>query len=205
MKFSPMIRSTPIVRELFPQRANDQLATILYRERKDGLARLLITGANSPRQLEPSDDRRTGPRRRQQVRSQRDGRSRADGGQPVARHRRRQDFQDQHAADDARLPHHAQLPGRLARASLLPCPHCGVQQILEWDNLLANLDPAKPDDAHFTCVACGCVIEESDRPRCSPAFSGAPITLPPPKSIAAFGFGAHTATCRPGRRSRANG
>ena len=32
------------------------------------------------------------------------------------------------------------------------CPHCGTMQILEWDNFLANLDPAKPDDAHFTCA-----------------------------------------------------
>ena len=29
--------------------------------------------------------------------------------------------------------------------------------------MLATLDPSNPDDAHFTCVACGCVIEESYR------------------------------------------
>ena len=53
--------------------------------------------------------------------------------------------------------------GRLARASLCQCPHCAEYQVLEWDNLLATLDPSSPDDAHFTCVACGCVIEE-ERP-----------------------------------------
>ena len=44
------------------------------------------------------------------------------------------------------------------------CPHCAEYQVLEWDNMLATLDPSKSDDAHFTCVACGCVIEESYRP-----------------------------------------
>jgi phage terminase large subunit GpA-like protein len=43
-------------------------------------------------------------------------------------------------------------------------------QVLEPDNFLGNLDPAKPDEAHFTCVACGCLIEESDRPRMLAGF-----------------------------------
>jgi phage terminase large subunit GpA-like protein len=38
-------------------------------------------------------------------------------------------------------------------------------QVLEWDNMLAGLDPAKPEDAHFTCVACGALIEEHHRPQ----------------------------------------
>ena len=49
MKLAPMMKSTVIVRDLFPPRANAQLASILYKERKDGLSRLLVTGANSLR------------------------------------------------------------------------------------------------------------------------------------------------------------
>ncbi len=45
----------------------------------------------------------------------------------------------------------------------VPCPHCGVTQPLEWANMLANLDEANPDDAHFTCVACGKRLEERHR------------------------------------------
>ena len=35
----------------------------------------------------------------------------------------------------------------------VPCPHCEHMQVLEWDNMLAALDPANPEDAHFTCEA----------------------------------------------------
>ena len=45
----------------------------------------------------------------------------------------------------------------------VPCPHCGVLQPLEWANMLAGLDEDNPDDAHFTCVACGERIEERHR------------------------------------------
>src|SRR5579863_9018738 len=51
MKLAPLMRSTATVREQFPEKARDALASILYKERKDGLARLLITGANSPASL----------------------------------------------------------------------------------------------------------------------------------------------------------
>jgi phage terminase large subunit GpA-like protein len=51
MKLSPMMRTTPIVAEQFPQRARDGADNVLFKERRDGLARLLVTGANSPASL----------------------------------------------------------------------------------------------------------------------------------------------------------
>jgi phage terminase large subunit GpA-like protein len=51
MKLSPMMRATPIVAEQFPQRARDGADNVLFKERRDGLSRLLITGANSPASL----------------------------------------------------------------------------------------------------------------------------------------------------------
>lgn len=45
----------------------------------------------------------------------------------------------------------------------VPCPHCGAEQSLEWDNMLAALDEAAPDDAHFTCIHCSERIEERHR------------------------------------------
>ena len=51
MKLSPMMRATPIVAEQFPQRARDGADNVLFKDRKDGLARLLITGANRPASL----------------------------------------------------------------------------------------------------------------------------------------------------------
>ncbi len=51
MKLAPLMRAIPAVRELFPQRVDQTQASVLYTERRDGLARLLITGANSPASL----------------------------------------------------------------------------------------------------------------------------------------------------------
>jgi phage terminase large subunit GpA-like protein len=38
-------------------------------------------------------------------------------------------------------------------------------QVLEWENMLAGLDPSHPEDAHFTCIECGAIIEERHRPQ----------------------------------------
>jgi phage terminase large subunit GpA-like protein len=170
MKFSPMIRATPIVRELFPQRANDQLASILYRERRDGLARLLITGANSPASLSQVtiDAQVQDDVSKYEVNAMGDPELMADS--------RSRAIAD---AKIFKISTPLVTPGCRVTRNFLDgsqehpycgCPHCGVHQILEWDNFLANLDPAKPDGAHFTCVACGCVIEESDRPRLLATF-----------------------------------
>ena len=51
MKLMPMVRATPILRENFPSRSRDAADSVMYKERRDGLATLLITGANSPAAL----------------------------------------------------------------------------------------------------------------------------------------------------------
>lgn len=45
----------------------------------------------------------------------------------------------------------------------VPCPHCEHFQPLEWSNFQANINPENPYDAHFTCAACGAVIEHRDK------------------------------------------
>src|SRR5262249_24475795 len=45
----------------------------------------------------------------------------------------------------------------------VPCPHCDAMQVLEWENMLAHLDPEKPEAEHFTCLACDREIEEHHR------------------------------------------
>ena len=51
MKLSTLMRSTAILREMFPQRSRDSADAVFYNERRDGLASILITGANSPASL----------------------------------------------------------------------------------------------------------------------------------------------------------
>ncbi len=77
----------------------------------------------------------------------------------------------------------------------MPCPHCGTMQVLEWDNFLANLDPAKADDAHFTCVACGAVIEEYHRPQMLAGFEWRAANPAAAREHRSSGFGRLIAIC----------
>jgi phage terminase large subunit GpA-like protein len=45
----------------------------------------------------------------------------------------------------------------------VPCPHCDYYQALRWENFHANLDRDNPDEAHFTCLSCGCAIESTHK------------------------------------------
>ena len=52
----------------------------------------------------------------------------------------------------------------------VPCPHCQRMQILEWENMAATLDPAHPEKACFSCIACGGIMEERRRPQMLSGF-----------------------------------
>lgn len=41
----------------------------------------------------------------------------------------------------------------------VPCPHCGHEAPLTWENLRRSIVPEALADAHFTCEACGAAIE----------------------------------------------
>jgi phage terminase large subunit GpA-like protein len=163
MKLAPMMRSTAIVREMFPQRSRDSSDSVLFKERRDGLACLLLTGANSPASLSQVtvnnvvlDDLS-----KWEVNS-------AGDPETMCESRARA------IADAKILKISTPLlnPGcRITKNFLegsqeypyVPCPRCGQMQILEWDNMLAQLDPAHPESASFSCVACGGIIEERHR------------------------------------------
>ena len=164
MKLSPMMRSIPVMREQFPQRIRDGSDNVLWKERKDGLTTLLITGANSPASLsqvtihfQVQDDLS-----KWEMNSAGDPEAQADN------RSRAIEF-----AKIFKVSTPLVIPGcRISKDfetgtqeyPFCPCPHCGHFQILDWDNMLAGLDPAKPEDAHFTCEACGAIIEEQHRP-----------------------------------------
>ena len=170
MKLSPLMRSAAIVRELFPQRVNDSQASVLYKERRDGLSRLLITGANSPASLSQvtidnqvqDDVSKYEPNTAGDPEAQADSRSRAIADAKIFK-----------------ISTPLIVPGcRITRDFLdgsqehpyVPCPHCGQHQILEWDNMLAMLDAAHPERACFSCVSCGGIIQEHHRPQMLAGF-----------------------------------
>jgi phage terminase large subunit GpA-like protein len=51
------------------------------------------------------------------------------------------------------------------RLYFVPCPQCGNMAPLTWENFRANIDPERLHAAHFTCEACGAVIDHADKER----------------------------------------
>lgn len=51
------------------------------------------------------------------------------------------------------------------RLFYVPCPHCGNEAPLTWENFVKNIDPERLHAAHFTCESCGAVISHSDKER----------------------------------------
>ncbi|MGH1417181.1 MAG: phage terminase large subunit family protein [Pelagimonas sp.] len=49
------------------------------------------------------------------------------------------------------------------RLYYVPCPQCGHEQPLTWENFLESIDPEQLHAAHFTCEKNGCVITHADK------------------------------------------
>jgi len=164
MKLSPMMRSTRIVSELFPTRTNDAQASVLYRERRDGLSRLLISGANSPSSLSQitidaacyDDLAKWELNSAGDPETQAESRSRAVSSAKI--------FKISTPLLDPGCRITKAFNAGSQEHGFVPCWACGEYQTLEWENMLAGLDEDRPEDAHFTCVSCGSIIEEHHRP-----------------------------------------
>lgn len=165
LKLKPFLRGNKTLDRIFPEKSRDGGDSVFMKEHREGLGAILISGANSPASLSQVSMRR-------QVQDdlskwemnlagdpemQADSRSRAD------------DF-----AKIFKVSTPLVMPGcRITKSfeagsqehPYVPCPQCGHMHVLEWENMLANLDPEDPDAAHFTCPACGGVIEEHHRGR----------------------------------------
>jgi len=174
MKLSPLMASTPGVCDQFPQRTKDAQASVLYKERRDGLARLLITGAASPASLSqitvdcqiqddlskwemnPAGDPET----------QAESRSRAVADAKILK------ISTPLIMPNCRVTKAFMSGSR--EQPYVPCPHCNEYQILTWENMKANLDEAHPENACFTCIECGGIIEEKHRSRMLDSFEWRP-------------------------------
>ncbi|SHO65826.1 Phage terminase, large subunit GpA [Pseudoxanthobacter soli DSM 19599] len=165
MKLAPMLRSTVSLRAIFAAGTKESADALMYKETRDGRGVIQISGANSPAQLSQVTMRR-------QVQDDLSKWAPNAAGDPEGQ------------ADSRSLAHEfAKIfkistplvePGCKITKNLrdgsqeffhVPCPHCGHRQVLEWGNMLANLDEHHPERAHFTCVACGVEIQEHHRPQ----------------------------------------
>lgn len=167
LKLAPMLRGTASLDRIFPEKSRSGSSTTLLKEHKDGLGAILISGANSPASLSQV----TMHRQVQDDLAKWEMNAAGDPEMQADNRSRSDEF-----AKILKISTPLVMPGcRITRSfeqgsqehPYVPCPHveCGAMQVLEWENMLAALDPEKPHEAHFTCVACGAAIEEHHRPQ----------------------------------------
>lgn len=163
MKLRPLLRSTAALCKIFPERSRDGGDSTLYKERADGLGAILISGANSPATLSQV----TMPRQVQDDLAKWENNSAGNPETQADSRSRGVAF-----AKIFKISTPLVEPGcRITKAyeagtqerCYVPCPHCEHMQTLEWENMLAGLDEDRPEDAHFSCIDCGGIIEEHHR------------------------------------------
>ncbi|MGF7160137.1 phage terminase large subunit GpA-like protein [Rhodoligotrophos appendicifer] len=163
MKLSPMLKGTPALCDLFPQKSRDGSDSVMYKERRDGRGAIQISGANSPASLSQVTMRR-------QVQDDLAKWEMNAAGDPEVQADSRS--RSHEFAKILKVSTPLVQPGcRITRSfdagsqeyPYVPCPHCEHMQVLEWENMLQHLDEARPENACFVCVECGGVIEEHHR------------------------------------------
>ena len=165
LKLRPMLRGTPALQRLFPERSRDGGDSVFMKEHIEGLGSILISGANSPASLSQV----TMPEQFQDDLAKWEMNA---AGDPESQADSRSGSVEFAKILKASTP--LVMPGcRISKNfndgsqehPYVPCPHCGHSQVLEWENMLANLDPEKPEEAHFVCTGpgCGAAIQEHHR------------------------------------------
>lgn len=163
LKLSPMLKSTAAVAALFPDKSRDGGDSISFKQRIDGRGSILISGANSPASLsmvsigrQVQDDLA-----KWEVNTMGDPETMADS------RSRAFTFAKIFKISTPLVNPGCKISRNFDQGSQeyyhVPCPHCEHLQVLEWANMLANLDEDHPERAHFTCAECGGVIEEHHR------------------------------------------
>jgi phage terminase large subunit GpA-like protein len=159
LKLAPLIRNSPRLRAIFPEKSRDGGDSVLFKECADGRGSITMTGANSPASLSQVSMRR-------QVHDDiSKWENNAAGDPEVQADSRSRAFE---FAKILKISTPLVLPGcRITRAYeagsqegyFVPCPHCGHEQTLEIENLLANLDEDAPEKTCFSCIECGGLIQ----------------------------------------------
>ena len=160
-KWKPMLRPVDRARALAGKRAllgsersRSGDNSTLYQERPDGRGFLIISGANSAASLSMISVAR-------QVQDDLSKWTNNEAGDPESQADSRSKAFDWAKILKIGTPlfeHSCRTTAVFKRSTQehwhVPCPHCGVMQPLEWENMLACLDDEHPADAHFTCVGC---------------------------------------------------
>ena len=162
-KWMPMRRQAPGLRAIFGDGRGDHKDAKFNQETQARNGSLKVASAGSPADL-------TGTSRRLVIMDDLSKFEMTDKGDPEALSvSRASGFED---AKIARIST-SMIKGtcRITRAYQrsdqrlfhVPCPHCGNEAPLTWENFKARIDPEKLHAAHFSCDACGCDIMHSHK------------------------------------------
>ncbi|WP_082830498.1 MULTISPECIES: terminase gpA endonuclease subunit [unclassified Pseudovibrio] len=162
-KFEPLANDIPSIRAKFPRNSKEATDTVLRKDSKDGLASLLISGANSGASLSMES-------RKNIVLDDLAKWINNDAGDPEGQaESRAQSFL---FAKIFKNSTPLLWPGCRITTSFnqgsqeyfyVPCPQCEHKQILEWENFKEQIDSENTATACFHCVECGFPIEEHHR------------------------------------------
>ena len=164
-KFNPMVRLSPRAGALFPPSGSKEGgASLLYKERRDGRGWLQVSGAGSEASLSLISPRC-------QVQDDLAKWVTNDAGDPEDQANSRSKAKRNAKIFKVSTPLIA--PGCRITAAYekssqgqfyVPCPHCGHEHVLTWENLRAATPRGGPEKAAFTCPVCGGLIEQHHRP-----------------------------------------
>jgi len=162
-KLKPMLDGSPNLQRLFVSKSREGGDSILYKERRDGRAALLISGANSPASLSQVTMRRQvqDDLSKWEMNAAGDPETQADSRSRAHEFAKLFKISTPLVAPGCRIT--ASYEAGSQERPFVPCPHCHHKQVLEWENLLTSIE-ADPENPHFTCTGCGCEIHEHDRP-----------------------------------------
>lgn len=164
MKLAPMLRSTTSMAGIFANKSRDGSDSVLYKERVDGRAALQISGANSPSSLSQISM----PRQVQDDLAKWELNAAGDPEQQADSRSRGYEFAKIFKISTPLVVPGCRITKNFEAGSQeyyhVPCPHCSHMQTLDWENFLSNLDEEAPEKACFSCIECGGMIEEYQRP-----------------------------------------
>lgn len=164
-KWMPMRRQAPSLRETFGDGRGDNKDAKFNQETLSRNGSLKVASAGSPSDL-------TGTTRRLVIMDDLAKFEMTDKGDPEAlAESRASGFEDAKIlrVSTALIKGTCRITRAFERSDqrhwLVPCPHCGNEAPLTWENLKASIDPERLHAAHFTCEACGCAIHHADKER----------------------------------------
>jgi phage terminase large subunit GpA-like protein len=162
-KWWPMVRASPALSRIFDSRSSKEGGTsLMLQERKDSRGMLIVSGANSAASLSLISARRQvqddlakwGNLPEGDPEGLADDRSKAFAFAKIFK------LSTPHLKDECRITDAFERGSR--EHYHVPCPHCGHEHPLEWNDFRARIEE-NPADAFFVCPSCGGIIEERHR------------------------------------------